>query len=190
MKVNKSKSFPKKQGGGGVNGAGRKNGPKPKFSQSFKKDGSKGGIGKFNKNKPRDDSREQFKGKSPGKKEGNANFVKQGKFKFGKRNNSDNVRVKDEDGDENDDNNFFEVVAGNGFNGKVKKEESEDENDEGIGGRGNVGMFGKKKGMSRKKMGGFQGMGLSGLVLKGIIRRGYNVPTPIQRKVVIYFLFK
>ncbi|GFS05707.1 ATP-dependent RNA helicase DDX54-like [Elysia marginata] len=33
-----------------------------------------------------------------------------------------------------------------------------------------------------KKSGGFQSMGLSHAVLKGILRRGYKVPTPIQRK--------
>ena len=39
----------------------------------------------------------------------------------------------------------------------------------------------KKKG--KNKGGGFQSMGLSYPVLKGIIKRGYKVPTPIQRKV-------
>lgn len=39
---------------------------------------------------------------------------------------------------------------------------------------------GRKK---NKKGGGFQVMGLSFPVLKGIIKRGYKVPTPIQRKV-------
>lgn len=38
---------------------------------------------------------------------------------------------------------------------------------------------------SSKKSGGFQSMGLSFNVLKGITRRGYKVPTPIQRKVTI-----
>lgn len=36
-----------------------------------------------------------------------------------------------------------------------------------------------------KKSGGFQAMGLSFPVLKGILKRGYKVPTPIQRKVCI-----
>lgn len=39
----------------------------------------------------------------------------------------------------------------------------------------------KKKG--GKKSGGFQVMGLSFPVLKGIQKRGYKIPTPIQRKV-------
>jgi ATP-dependent RNA helicase DDX54/DBP10 len=42
----------------------------------------------------------------------------------------------------------------------------------------------KKKNAIRKKSGGFQGMGLSFPVLKGIQKRGYKLPTPIQRKVV------
>ncbi|GFO28946.1 ATP-dependent RNA helicase ddx54-like [Plakobranchus ocellatus] len=35
-----------------------------------------------------------------------------------------------------------------------------------------------------KKSGGFQSMGLSHAVLKGVLRRGYKVPTPIQRKTI------
>ncbi|XP_076803666.1 ATP-dependent RNA helicase DDX54-like [Clavelina lepadiformis] len=36
----------------------------------------------------------------------------------------------------------------------------------------------------KKKSGGFQSMGLSHAVYKGIIRKGYKVPTPIQRKCI------
>ena len=36
----------------------------------------------------------------------------------------------------------------------------------------------------RKKSGGFQSMGLNYPVLKGIIKKGYKVPTPIQRKCI------
>lgn len=40
------------------------------------------------------------------------------------------------------------------------------------------------KGKSKsKKSGGFQSMGLSFGVIKGITKRGYKIPTPIQRKV-------
>lgn len=39
----------------------------------------------------------------------------------------------------------------------------------------------KKK--TSKKSGGFQSMALSFSVLKGILKRGYKIPTPIQRKV-------
>lgn len=40
----------------------------------------------------------------------------------------------------------------------------------------------KKK--SSKKTGGFQSMNLNFNVLKGVIKRGYKIPTPIQRKVI------
>ena len=36
----------------------------------------------------------------------------------------------------------------------------------------------------KKKSGGFQSMGLSQEVWKGVIKKGYKVPTPIQRKTV------
>ncbi|XP_053558139.1 ATP-dependent RNA helicase DDX54 [Bombina bombina] len=36
----------------------------------------------------------------------------------------------------------------------------------------------------KKKSGGFQSMGLSYPVFKGVMKRGYKVPTPIQRKVI------
>mmetsp|Transcript_19232 Transcript_19232/g.34268 ORF Transcript_19232/g.34268 Transcript_19232/m.34268 type:complete len:138 (-) Transcript_19232:12-425(-) len=44
---------------------------------------------------------------------------------------------------------------------------------------------GGKKGTGNKKSkksGGFQSLGLSRNVLNGIVKLGYNVPTPIQRK--------
>lgn len=41
----------------------------------------------------------------------------------------------------------------------------------------------KKKKEGSKKGGGFQSMGLSYPILKGITKRGYKIPTPIQRKV-------
>lgn len=42
----------------------------------------------------------------------------------------------------------------------------------------------KKKHSGGKKSGGFQAMGLSFPVLKGIQKRGYKIPTPIQRKTI------
>lgn len=44
----------------------------------------------------------------------------------------------------------------------------------------------KKVGKKSGKSGGFQAMGLSYPVLKGILKRGYKVPTPIQRKVNLF----
>lgn len=35
-----------------------------------------------------------------------------------------------------------------------------------------------------KQKGGFQAMGLSYPVIKGITKRGYNIPTPVQRKTI------
>ncbi|PSN39512.1 ATP-dependent RNA helicase DDX54 [Blattella germanica] len=42
----------------------------------------------------------------------------------------------------------------------------------------------RKKHVGGKKSGGFQGMGLSFPVLKGVQKRGYKIPTPIQRKTI------
>ena len=36
----------------------------------------------------------------------------------------------------------------------------------------------------KKKSGGFQSMGLSSEVLRGVLVKGYRVPTPIQRKTI------
>lgn len=51
----------------------------------------------------------------------------------------------------------------------------------------------KKEGQNSKKKasGGFQSMGFSFPVLKGIAKRGYKQPTPIQRKVsrLRFFMF-
>lgn len=41
----------------------------------------------------------------------------------------------------------------------------------------------KKK--NSKRTGGFQSMNLSFNVLKGVLKRGYKIPTPIQRKVTL-----
>jgi len=43
----------------------------------------------------------------------------------------------------------------------------------------------------KKKQGeGFKGMGLSHAVIKGIQKRGYKVPTPIQRRVTVRITFE
>ncbi|CAN8004050.1 unnamed protein product [Ixodes pacificus] len=38
--------------------------------------------------------------------------------------------------------------------------------------------------VGKKKSGGFQSMGLSPPILKGVLKRGYQIPTPIQRKTI------
>jgi ATP-dependent RNA helicase DDX54/DBP10 len=43
----------------------------------------------------------------------------------------------------------------------------------------NDGLLNKKK-----KSGGFQSMGLSWQILKGVLNNNYKVPTPIQRKTI------
>ena len=64
--------------------------------------------------------------------------------------------------------------------GKGKEDESQFEEIGGGNGDGGAGKKGAKKG----KGGGFQTMGLSRQVLKGVLEKGYRVPTPIQRKVI------
>lgn len=41
----------------------------------------------------------------------------------------------------------------------------------------------KKARKKSNKSGGFQSMGLSQPVIRGVLKRGYKIPTPIQRKV-------
>ncbi|XP_065677758.1 ATP-dependent RNA helicase DDX54 isoform X1 [Hydra vulgaris] len=47
-----------------------------------------------------------------------------------------------------------------------------------------VGDLAKEQRKKQKKTGGFQSMGFSYAIYKGIIRKGYKVPTPIQRKTI------
>ncbi|KAK0722181.1 P-loop containing nucleoside triphosphate hydrolase protein [Lasiosphaeria miniovina] len=109
-----------------------------------------------------------------------------------------------------DDGDDDEVPAGFGKNGKNKKKVAAsaldlDFNDL-LGGNGNGGDGGweddgdeafiasrqrssnrkasNAPGKSAKKGGGFQAMGLSTNVLKAITKKGYQVPTPIQRKAI------
>eukprot|EP00300_Choanocystis_sp_HF-7_P006956 c15003_g1_i2.p1 GENE.c15003_g1_i2~~c15003_g1_i2.p1 ORF type:complete len:778 (+),score=190.70 c15003_g1_i2:50-2335(+) len=42
----------------------------------------------------------------------------------------------------------------------------------------------KERGPKKKKSGGFESMGLTSNVFRGIKKKGYRVPTPIQRKVI------
>lgn len=41
-----------------------------------------------------------------------------------------------------------------------------------------------KKTKAKGSSGGFQAMGLSFPILKGITKRGYKIPTPVQRKTI------
>eukprot|EP00118_Oscarella_pearsei_P019964 m.214959 g.214959 ORF g.214959 m.214959 type:complete len:317 (+) comp39821_c1_seq24:50-1000(+) len=42
----------------------------------------------------------------------------------------------------------------------------------------------QRQNRKKKKAGGFQAMGLSHSAMKGILRKGYKIPTPIQRKTI------
>ena len=50
--------------------------------------------------------------------------------------------------------------------------------------RTGVPMASKSKSKNKSKSGGFQSMGLSKTVFRGVMRLGYKVPTPIQRAVL------
>lgn len=41
----------------------------------------------------------------------------------------------------------------------------------------------KTRNRKNRKSGGFQSMGLSAATFNGIMKKGYKIPTPIQRKV-------
>lgn len=62
----------------------------------------------------------------------------------------------------------------------------DDESDNLIGFSDNISSLKPEvKQKNGKRSGGFQAMGLSFPVLKGVLKRGYKVPTPIQRKVCL-----
>ncbi|CAG7816309.1 unnamed protein product [Allacma fusca] len=65
-------------------------------------------------------------------------------------------------------------------NGQVE----EDVHDERNGNEEDAGDYDDSISKKKKKSGGFQSMGLSHAMLKGITKRGYKVPTPIQRKTI------
>ncbi|KAK6185398.1 hypothetical protein SNE40_007642 [Patella caerulea] len=118
-----------------------------------------------------------------------------GKFKSSKK-KSFSKRKKREDpddyddidsGDEEqmgmeDDQEELEVVSNKFSNKKSEHNEEYEENfeDELASTRDQVKTQNRKK----KKSGGFQSMGLSSNVFKGIQRKGYKIPTPIQRKTI------
>lgn len=78
---------------------------------------------------------------------------------------------------------FDEVETGGLYNHEedesFRQDDDADEDAE-LDTRGLVSEHNKKK----KKSGGFQSMGLSFPVFKGIMKKGYRLPTPIQRKTI------
>ncbi|CAH3019017.1 unnamed protein product [Porites evermanni] len=78
---------------------------------------------------------------------------------------------------------FDEVETGGLYNHEEDESFRQDDDadeDAGLDTRGLVSEHNKKK----KKSGGFQSMGLSFPVFKGIMKKGYRLPTPIQRKTI------
>ena len=61
------------------------------------------------------------------------------------------------------------------------KADKANDSDDGEGTLSSVVMEMNRK---KKKSGGFQSMGLDYPVYKGVIKKGYKVPTPIQRKTI------
>ncbi|ODN02763.1 ATP-dependent RNA helicase DDX54 [Orchesella cincta] len=185
-KVDSKKKF--NSGGGGRGSV------KPNLSVGFKSNnkGKKNGVSNHFHSKPGGKGGGKFSGNKPGfqgDRKGGFAGKKNGFQKFGKRNGNDgeNEDFKEEDvaiKEEADAEDSFVGLESQSdmferLHNGVKKEEEFDSDDEDNGGGGGSSKKGKKG-----KSGGFQNMGLSQAVLKGILRRGYNVPTPIQRKAI------
>lgn len=88
-------------------------------------------------------------------------------------------KAKDKESEE-----FDEVETGGLYNHeedeRFRQDNEADDDDTGLDTRGLVSEHNKKK----KKSGGFQSMGLSFPVFKGVMKKGYRLPTPIQRKTI------
>ncbi|CAL1544843.1 unnamed protein product [Lymnaea stagnalis] len=99
-------------------------------------------------------------------------------------NGSKNIHTND---DEQRRLNTTRETKRNGFRSKDFTEKNSENDFENDSGNSEDEMATAKKmaaDKNKKKSGGFQSMGLSHAVLKGILRRGYKVPTPIQRKTI------
>ena len=65
---------------------------------------------------------------------------------------------------------------------KVSKENNSDSDEDGASTTDMATIMSQNR--KKKKSGGFQSMGLSSEVLRGVLTKGYRVPTPIQRRTV------
>eukprot|EP00755_Sulcionema_specki_P004095 Sspe_Gene.29230::Locus_13750_Transcript_1_1_Confidence_1.000_Length_2543::g.29230::m.29230/K14808/DDX54, DBP10; ATP-dependent RNA helicase DDX54/DBP10 len=83
-------------------------------------------------------------------------------------------------GNKGDDDDLDMEAAGAGNFPSIEEERGMGEEQ----GSSDDGMETVKKGKKKKKGGGFQSFGLSKPILKGVLRVGYTVPTPIQRKAI------
>ena len=101
----------------------------------------------------------------------NKNSGQPNHFKKKKKNNKKNV-------DQNDD--IIEFVR------KVDKNEEIRPNHENDGNESDDNYHELRLNQTKKnkKSGGFQSMGLSHNILKGVLKKGYRIPTPIQRKTI------
>ena len=89
----------------------------------------------------------------------------------------------DDDDDDDNDAGPASLTAPTGFDNTVafpgaEDGEDDDEND------GADGDDGPRKPKGKGKTGGFQSMGLSPYIYRSVMRKGYRVPTPIQRKAI------
>ncbi|KAM7433758.1 ATP-dependent RNA helicase ddx54 [Porites harrisoni] len=115
---------------------------------------------------------------SKGKRSGS---VKQKKGIKGSKSNAQNFKRKKAKSNKSEE--FDEVETGGLYNHEEDESFRQDDDaadDAGLDTRGLVSEHNKKK----KKSGGFQSMGLSFPVFKGIMKKGYRLPTPIQRKTI------
>jgi ATP-dependent RNA helicase DDX54/DBP10 len=67
--------------------------------------------------------------------------------------------------------------------GDPGRADDNDENEEQFSGKGFASQM-QEMNRKNKKSGGFQSMGLGPEIFRGIIKKGYKVPTPIQRKTI------
>lgn len=96
----------------------------------------------------------------------------------------------DADDETFDDHNEFDDDAGpasltapTGFENTVAFPGAEDDEDDDAN-DGADGDDGPRKPKGKGKTGGFQSMGLSPYIYRSVMRKGYRVPTPIQRKAI------
>ena len=102
-------------------------------------------------------------------------------FRNNNNKNSFNKKMKrnKKSGDESDLN--VEIVSNSKGAEDVKPNVDNDDNDDSEDNYDDIRLTKTKK---SKKSGGFQSMGIAYNVLKGVFRKGYRVPTPIQRKTI------
>jgi ATP-dependent RNA helicase DDX54/DBP10 len=74
-------------------------------------------------------------------------------------------------------------VTGETENNPMPQTTNDDNDDDKFGGKGFASQM-LEMNRKNKKSGGFQSMGLGPEIFRGVIKKGYKVPTPIQRKTI------